>query len=120
MPSRSAPGKVQQGAQGNPLTAGLIAVGVGWLVGSLMPASWRERQAAATLKDRAAPLARREVSNAVKDTAQNVQQPAKEAVEQVKSATSDAAGTVQAEGSAAASGVADTASRVLKPSRRIA
>ncbi len=75
----SAPDKVQQSAQGNPLAAGLIAVGVGWLVGSLLPASRPERQAAATLKDKAAPLAQ-QVSNVAKDTAQNLQQPAKEAL----------------------------------------
>jgi len=104
----SAPNKVQQSAQGNPLAAGLIAVGVGWLVGSLLPASRPERQAAATLKDKAAPLAQ-QVSNVAKDTAQNLQQPAKEALEQVKSATSDAVGTVHAEASSTASDVADTA-----------
>ena len=39
--------------QGNPLAAGLIAFGVGWLVSSLLPDSQKERELAHQLKDRA-------------------------------------------------------------------
>src|SRR4051794_9667830 len=38
-------------AQGNPLAAGLIALGAGWLLGSMLPASTKERQAAAAVKE---------------------------------------------------------------------
>src|SRR5215210_981680 len=41
-------------AQGNPLAAGVIALGAGWLLGSILPASSREQQAAARIKEQAA------------------------------------------------------------------
>lgn len=104
----SAPQIARNGAQGNPLAAGMIALGIGWLVGSLLPASRAERRAADTLKEKAAPLAQ-EVSEMAKETAQGLQEPAKEAMGQVKSAGSDALQTVKEEGSTTASDVADTA-----------
>ena len=104
----SAPQAARQGAQGNPLAAGLIALGAGWLVGSLLPATRIERRAADTLKDRAAPLVQ-EVSDMAKESAQNLQEPAKEAVAEVKAAGLDAVQTVKEEGGASVSGVVDTA-----------
>ena len=104
----SAPQEARQGAQGNPLAAGLIALGVGWLVGSLLPATRVERQAADTLKEKAAPLVQ-EVSDMAKESAQNLQDPAKEAVAEVKAAGADAVETVKDESSSTASDVADTA-----------
>src|SRR3712207_997355 len=43
---QQAPDTIVRQDQGNPLAAGLIAFGVGWLVSSLLPASERERQLA--------------------------------------------------------------------------
>jgi hypothetical protein len=97
-------GNVQQAAvrkaQGNPLAAGLIALGAGWLVGSLLPASDKERQAAATVKEKAQPVVS-EAQSVAKDAAQNLQQPAQDAVESVKTTAQDAAETVRAEGQTA-------------------
>ena len=104
----AAPQMVKQGAQGNPLAAGMIALGIGWLAGSLLPATRAERQAASTLKDKAAPLVQ-EVADMAKETAQGLQEPAKEAVEQVKSAGTDALQTVKEEGTTTAADVAGTA-----------
>jgi len=104
----SAPQMVKQGAQGNPLAAGMIALGVGWLAGSLLPATRAERQAASTLKEKAAPLVH-EVSDLAKETAAGLQEPAKEAVEQVKSAGTDAISTVKEEGTTTAADVAGSA-----------
>src|SRR6187549_2825574 len=53
----SSPQVVRSKTQGNPLAAGLIAFGAGWLIGSLIPASEREQQAALKAKEGAAPLA---------------------------------------------------------------
>ena len=39
-------GTVREQAEGNPLAAGLVAFGVGWLVSSLLPASEAEQRAA--------------------------------------------------------------------------
>jgi len=49
------PAKARSGTRGNPVAAGLIAFGAGWLLGSLLPASSAEQQAAGTLKDKAQP-----------------------------------------------------------------
>ena len=43
-------------AEGNPLAVGLIAFGVGLLVASLIPASAKEKEVAAEVKDQAQPL----------------------------------------------------------------
>jgi hypothetical protein len=80
-------------AAGNPLAIGLIAVGAGWLVGSLLPASNAEERAAAKIKEAATPA----VTDAVKDAAANLQDSAKQAAESVKDAASDAAATVKDE-----------------------
>lgn len=49
------PTQVRRKAQGNPLAVGLIAVGAGWLLGSLLPASEREKELANTAKEQAQP-----------------------------------------------------------------
>jgi hypothetical protein len=111
----SAPQSARHGAQGNPLAAGLIAVGVGWLAGSLLPATRVERQAAGALKEKAAPLAQ-DISDIAKETAHHLQEPAEEAVGQIKSSGADALQTVKEAGSTAASDVADTAKQGDKSS----
>lgn len=97
-------GNAQQSArrktQGNPLAAGLIALGAGWLVGSLLPASEKERQAAATVKEKAQPVVS-EAQSLAKDAAQNLQQPAQDAVDSVKATAQEAAETVKSEGQTA-------------------
>jgi hypothetical protein len=104
----SAPHAARQQTQGNPLAAGLIALGVGWLVGSLLPATRVEREAAGTLKEKAAPLAH-EVTDMAKEAAQNLQEPAQQAVQEVKSAGTEAVETVKSEGTSTAADVTGSA-----------
>jgi ElaB/YqjD/DUF883 family membrane-anchored ribosome-binding protein len=103
-----APTQVKQRTQGNPLAAGIIAFGAGLLVSSLIPASERERGAAATLKDKAEPLTE-EAKDIAKETADHLQAPAQQAVHSVKDAATDAAATVKEEGQSAALDVRDEA-----------
>ena len=49
--------KLRSQTAGNPLAVGLIAVGVGWLLGSLLPASVPEQDAALKVKESVMPLA---------------------------------------------------------------
>ena len=108
----SAPSVARQKTQGNPLAAGLIAFGVGWLASSLIPASQQEQQAASAVKDKAsehsdtltAPL--KEAASNAKD---NLQGPAEDAVQSVKSTATDAAATVKDEASSAKDDVAGQA-----------
>src|SRR5690606_7897925 len=44
--AKGAPEEVSRRTRGNPLAAGLIAVGAGWLLASLLPATQQEKRAA--------------------------------------------------------------------------
>ena len=104
----AAPTAVRRGTRGNPVAAGLIAFGLGWLVASLIPASSAEQQAATALKDKAQPLTE-EITQAVKDVASNLQEPLQQAAAEVKSTATDAAATVKDEASSSARDVTSSA-----------
>ncbi|HJY56715.1 MAG TPA: hypothetical protein VJ418_10055, partial [Streptosporangiaceae bacterium] len=101
----AAPDRLRRQTAGNPLAVGLIAVGVGWLVGSLLPASSAEERAATKVKETAAPV----VTDAAKDAAASLQDPAKQAAESVKAAATDAAAAVKDETASSAHDVRDQA-----------
>ncbi len=98
------PSRAASGTRGNPLAAGIIAFGAGWLLGSLLPASSAEQQAAVSLKDRAAPLTD-QVTQAAKEVAGNLKEPAQDAAQQIKETATDAAGSVKDEAQSGASDV---------------
>jgi uncharacterized protein DUF3618 len=101
---QQAPDQIVRQTQGNPMAAGLIAFGVGWLVSSLMPASEKEKQLA-----QQAEAAVRENKDALLQPAKEMAQEmgdqlkpaAQQAVEEVKSTAQDAAATVKDEGQSA-------------------
>src|SRR3954449_11762540 len=105
---QQAPDAVVRQTQGNPMAAGLIAFGVGWLVSSLLPASEKERELA-----QQAETAVREHKDALLEPAKQAAQEigdqlkpaAQEAVESVKATAQDAATTVAEEGKSAAADV---------------
>jgi len=99
-----APGKVARQAKGNPMAAGLIAFGAGVLLSALIPASKKEAQAAAALKEQAQPLLG-QLTSTVKEAAGHLQEPAQQALESVKSAATDAVSAVKDEGASAAGDV---------------
>jgi hypothetical protein len=102
-----APGTIKAQAAGNPLAAGLIALGIGWLVGSLLPAGSAEKQAAAQVKETATPL----VTDAATEVADHLKEPAQEAVASVTDAATSAATTVKEEGMSSAQAVKDKAAQ---------
>jgi len=110
--ARSAPDMVRRRAAGNPLAAGLIAFGAGWLLSSLLPASEPERQVATQVKDFATeqgrPLAR-ELGEAGQQAAQQLRDSAQQRAETVRQTAADAASTVTGEAQSAASDVAGQA-----------
>jgi Protein of unknown function (DUF3618) len=105
---QQAPDTIVRQTQGNPLAAGLIAFGVGWLVSSLLPASEKEKQLA-----QQAETAIRENKDALLEPAKQAAQEvgeqlkpaAQQAVESVKATAQDAATTVTEEGKSAAADV---------------
>ena len=95
-----APQQVRSKARGNPLAAGLIAFGVGYLISSAIPASEKEQEAASRLEEKAAPL-KEKVSEAASELGDRLREPAQEAAASVKSAATDAVSNVKEEGAAA-------------------
>jgi hypothetical protein len=113
----AAQGELRRQAAGNPLAVGLIALGIGWLVGSLLPASPAEEQAAVRVKEAAVPA----VTSAAKEAAASLQDPAQQAADAVKATAADAAATVKDESASAARDVRDqaqTARDTVTDSRR--
>ncbi|TDQ00296.1 DUF3618 domain-containing protein [Labedaea rhizosphaerae] len=108
----SVPEVARQQAQGNPIAAGLIAFGAGWLVSSLLPASKAEQQLAVQAKDKAAEVAQpvmQQAKAAGQDLAEGMKEPARQAVDQVRSTAQDAAGTVTDQAKQSAADVRDEA-----------
>ena len=103
------PQVIRQQARGNPLAAGLIAFGVGWLISSLLPASRREQELADQARQQATQLAQEKVAPVASQVAgevrENLREPAQQAVESVKSTAQDAGQTVVEEGKSAAQDV---------------
>ncbi|WP_040337124.1 DUF3618 domain-containing protein [Candidatus Blastococcus massiliensis] len=105
---QGAPDMAMRQTQGNPLAAGLIAFGVGWLVSSLLPASQKEQQLA-----QQAETAVREnkdtlmapAKQAAQEIGEQLKPAAQDAMESVKSTAQDAAETVKSEGQSAAQDV---------------
>jgi hypothetical protein len=101
---QQAPDTIVRQAQGNPLAAGLIAFGVGWLVSSLLPASEKERQLAqqaeSAVKEHKDALLE-PAKQAAQEIGDQLKPAAQDAVESVKATAQDAAATVKDEGQSA-------------------
>jgi gas vesicle protein len=95
-------------AEGNPLAVGLIAFGVGLLLASLIPASSKEKDLAATVKDQAQPLVD-QVTDVAKEVGEHLKEPAQAAVASVKESAQDSAATVKDEAQTAVGEVKDQA-----------
>jgi ElaB/YqjD/DUF883 family membrane-anchored ribosome-binding protein len=105
---QQAPDAVIRQAQGNPLAAGLIAFGVGWLVSSLLPVSEKEQQ----LAQQAESVAREHkdtllepAKQAAQEMGEQLKPAAQQAVDEVRSTAQDATGAVKEQGQSAADDV---------------
>jgi hypothetical protein len=104
----SAPEQARQRTRGNPLAAGLVAFGAGWLLSSLLPATEPEQQAAAQVKDLAMEKGRpvaQELGQAGQEAAQGLRESAQQRAQSVKETATDAASTVAAQAQSQASDV---------------
>ncbi|MCA1835938.1 MAG: DUF3618 domain-containing protein [Actinobacteria bacterium] len=101
----SVPQVVRRRAQGNPLAAGLIAFGAGWLAASVIKSSRQERklleQATDRLGERLEPMAQ-QAKQVAANVADNLRVPAQQAFDSVTSTASEAASTVADQARAAA------------------
>jgi Protein of unknown function (DUF3618) len=108
----SAPDLARQRTRGNPLAAGLIAFGAGWLVASLLPATEPEQQVASQVKDVATEKGRpvaQQLQQAGQDAAQDLRESAQQRAQSVKETAADAASTVRDEAQSQASDMTDHA-----------
>lgn len=102
----SAPDAARRQARGNPLAAGLVALGAGWLLGSLLPGSQKERELAVTAKERVADsdMAHQvvdEAKAAAQHVVEEVRPQAQEAVDQVRQSATESVEHVKEEASSA-------------------
>jgi gas vesicle protein len=108
----SAPDMARQRTRGNPLAAGLIAFGAGWLVASLLPATEPEQQVASQVKDVATEKGRpiaQQLGQAGQEAAQDLKESAQQKAQSVKETATDAASTVRDEAQSQTSDVTDHA-----------
>jgi hypothetical protein len=94
----SAPDVARSQTRGNPLAAGLIAFGVGWLASSLLPATQKEQDVAVAVKDKAgehADAIKQPLTEAANEMKENMREPVQQAADSVKSTAQDGAANVQ-------------------------
>jgi hypothetical protein len=106
----NAPQAVRRQTQGNPLAAGLVAFGVGWLLASMAPATEAEQQVAQQAEDKARQLSE-PVKQQAQEMAQNLKEPAQQAVDEVKSTATDAASETAEQARSAADDVREPMQR---------
>lgn len=108
----NAPAAAKAKTRGNPMAAGLIALGAGWLVGSLLPSSQKEQELVAEAADRVQPHVQSAVDS-TKEAAQNIARdlkgPAQEAAQSVKETAQSGAEKVKSQGQQEASQLKDSA-----------
>lgn len=103
-----APDHAQRWTRDNPLAAGLVAFGAGWLLSSSVPASRRERGIASrtedAARDRAQPAAE-QLGQVTEQVRENLRGPAQQAAETMRSTAGDAASRLRDEARTAGAGV---------------
>lgn len=100
--------------RGNPLAVGGIALAAGWLVGSLLPASDKEREAAEMIQDKAQPLmdqGREELKTVGQEMGEHLKEPAQQAAEEVKDTAQQGVEHVRSEGQSATQDVKESAAQ---------
>jgi chaperonin GroEL (HSP60 family) len=112
-----APVTLRAKSEGNPVAAGLIAFGIGWLASSLLPATGREQQAATQLREKAGEhsgTVTRKLGEAAQEIRDELREPAREAADSVRSTASDAAYAVKDDSRVAAREVRDHARQEVR------
>jgi Protein of unknown function (DUF3618) len=112
-----APQMLRERTEGNPLAAGLIAFGVGWLASTLIPSSNVEQRAATQVKEKAQPLveqAKEQVQQVASDVKDELQPRAQEAAQSLKESASSAAGSVQDQAKSSGQQAAEDAKSAAK------
>ena len=88
---QQAPDRLQDSTRGNPMAAGLIALGIGALAGSVLPVSNQERRAAGQLREELEEPMRSQLQDAGQQVTDTLKDDAQHAAEEVKSSAQQAA-----------------------------
>jgi Protein of unknown function (DUF3618) len=91
---RSAPETARSTAQGNPLLAGAVAFGAGFVAAAIFKGSEAEARAATTLQEKAQPL-KEEAQNVAREVASGLQEPASQAASSLKETAASGAESVK-------------------------
>lgn len=110
----TAPDAARRRTRGNPLAAGVVALGAGWLLGSLLPSSEKERELAVSAKEQVrdsdlAQQAMNEARTVAQQVVEDVRPQAQQAVEQVRQSASESVEHVKQDASAATEEVKSSA-----------
>jgi len=100
------PEMVRERTEGNPLMAGALAFGMGFLVASILPVSRTEERAAPRVAGAVEPL-QHELQEAGKEVAEHLREPAKAAVSQVQATATEGVEAVKQEAQTAAERTAE-------------
>ena len=91
---RSAPEGAKQTAQGNPMLAGALAFGAGFVAAAVFKGTEAEARAATTLQEKAQPL-KEEAQSVAREVASGLQEPAQQAAESLKETAASGAESVK-------------------------
>jgi hypothetical protein len=109
---RETPEAIRRGTEGNPLAAGLIAFGAGWLLSTLAPPTKAEQelaeQATSWAREHSGPV-KEQLGQVAEEMKENMREPVQQATESVKSTATDAVETVKDDTRSAAGDVGDRA-----------
>jgi hypothetical protein len=86
---RSAPEGAKQTAEGNPMLAGALAFGAGFVAAAIFKGSEAEARAATTLQEKAQPR-KEEAQSVAREVASGLQEPAQQAAESLKQTATSA------------------------------
>ncbi|HEY0700359.1 MAG TPA: DUF3618 domain-containing protein, partial [Micromonospora sp.] len=99
--AHEAPAVLREKSEGNPLAAGLIAFGLGWLVSSLLPETRHERQVAQQVREKAgehADTVKQELGNLASEARQELREPVRHAADSVRSTAAEGVRAVRDDG----------------------
>ncbi len=105
---QEAPAVVRRRTRGNPMAAGAVALGAGWLIGSLLPESRPERQAVRRVEPQLSDAAST-VKQEGRQLADELEEPAQRAVDEVKATGRQAAAELKDHSATAAENIREQA-----------
>lgn len=114
---KSAPDRIEAQTRGNPLAAGAIAFGVGALLGSVLPASQREQEAASAVRDQAEEPLKQGLKQMGEQTKEDLQPTVQQAADQTKDRATEAAQTTKDDAQSRAQNVQDRAQQGAQQTR---